>query len=414
MSVHKAPHLATYPLTAHRHSVALLGAFSTLASNRLLGFIGSSMVGVFLPIFLYEFFGLSLTVVLLWFAIDFAVKLPFYVPAARWFSQIGLVRAMMVGTIGMVIFYWMFYLLDLHASINPFLLMAIAMFGLSLNSTLYWSPYHIDFAKFSDEKRRGTQVGTFYAFQRLLSVAAPVVAAILIDHFGYHASFLVGLLLSVASVVPLIFLPPYQVQYEFGYRESFRKLFSKRFRAMTLSMMALGAENIVGAVVWPIFLFAMFDGNYLEVGAVTAGIVVITLLLEFVVGKETDKLSAKRLLKWGTWLYALGWVWKGFVNTLTGVFAASTFHSFGSIMMRTPLDTLSYQQAADSGHYIDEYTVLREMALGFGRVAILLLLIPITAYFSITASFLVAAIVSLGVNWLVEYHAKDEATRAGS
>ncbi len=393
---------------AHRHSFAYLGAMPTLASNRILGFIGSSMLGVFLPIFLYEFFGLSLTAVLLWFAIDFAVKLPFYAPAAKLFSRIGLIKSMMIGTTGMILFYWMFYLLDVGSSINPFVLMAIAMFGLSLNSTLYWTPFHIDFAKFADAKHRGAQLGLYYSLQQLLTVATPIAAALLIARFSYQANFLVGLLLSAASLVPLLFLPKHIVTFEFGYIQTFKKLFSKTFRPMAFSMMALGAENIVGAIVWPIFLFVLFQGNYLEVGAVTAVIVMISLVLEIVVGKETDRWSAGRILKWGSWVYAFGWIFKGLVSTLTGVFAASTFHSFGSIFMRTPLDTLSYQQAADSGHYIDEYSVLREIALGFGRVGILLVLIPITTMFSINAAFFVAAGVSLGVNWLVQYHAQSE------
>ncbi|MBI4713854.1 hypothetical protein HY771_01580 [Candidatus Uhrbacteria bacterium] len=106
-------------------------------------------------------------------------------------------------------------------------------------------------------------------------------------------------------------------------------------------------------------------------------------------------------------IYALGWIAKGFVQTITGVFAASTFHSFGSIMMRMPLDTMSYQQAADSGHYIDEFTVLREMAIGIGRVVILVILIPITMNFSIGSAFFIAALVSLGVNWLTRYKTQE-------
>lgn len=400
--------MPTRPPVHHRRSFAHLGAFPTLATNRLLGFIGSSIVGVFLPIFLYEFFDLSLTFVLVWFAIDFAVKLPFFVPAAKWFSRHGLTRAMAIGTFGLVIFYWMLYLLDRGSFVNPYILMAVAMVGVSLNSALYWSPYHIDFAEFADKKHRGTQLGVFYGIQRLLSVATPIASAALIVRFGYQATFAVGLILTLASLVPLMFLPKYEVCYEFGYLESFRKLFSKSYRAMTISMMALGAENIVGAVVWPIFLFTVFEGDYLEVGAVTSALIVIALILEYAVGKETDKWSARRVLKWGAWMNALGWLSKAFVQTLSGVFAASTFHSFGTIMMRTPLDTLTYEQAADSGHYIDEYTVLREMALGLGRVSVLLLLIPITTTFSIAASFFVAAVISLGVNWLVGYNADSE------
>lgn len=67
----------------------------------------------------------------------------------------------------------------------------------------------------------------------------------------------------------------------------------------------------------------------------------------------------------------------------------------------------AYEQAVDSGHYIDEYTVLREIALGIGRVAMLLFLVAVTSIFSIGASFFVAAVVSLGVNSLVDYKAVE-------
>ena len=406
MSVHYAPHLTSHPRVLHKHAHLITGAYPTLASNRLIGFVASSLIGIFLPIFLYEFFGMSLNAVLLWFGINFLVKTPFFVPAAKLFSRIGLIRSMMIGTVGLALAYLMFFLLDHGTPMNPYLLMGIAVFGFGLTSTLYWSPFHIDFAKFSSKKHRGVQVGMFYATQRLFSVVAPIIAAFLIAHFGYYASFLGGMLLTLASILPLFFLPSYQVHYEFGFWETFQKLFSKKFRAMSLSMMALGAEDIVGTVVWPVFLFSVFQGNYLKVGAVTAVIVVIAFLLEYIVGKDTDTFSPRKMLKIGSWVYAFGWISKGFVDTILGVFAASTFHSFGSIMMRTPLDTLSYQQAADSGHYIDEYTVLREMALNIGRVLILFVLIPITTTFSITSSFLLAAFVSLGVNWLVNYHAR--------
>jgi len=118
-----------------------------------------------------------------------------------------------------------------------------------------------------------------------------------------------------------------------------------------------------------------------------------------------DTRTAAKMLKIGTGVYALGWAVKGIVQTVLGVFAASTFHSFGSIMLRTPMDALMYEQAADSGHYIDEYTIIREIALTFGRIAIMLFLILITSIFSLSASFFVAALLSLGITQLANYHA---------
>lgn len=401
-----SPTHVSYPFQHHRHSLAHTAALPALASNRLLAFAASSIVGVFLPIFLYEFFDLSIAFVLLWYSIAIAFKLPFAVPAAQIFSRIGLVPSMIVGTLGIMVFYWVFYLLDAGSLLHPYLLMGIGIFGLMIVSSFYWSPFHIDFAQLSSKQKRGRSVAKLYALQQVVEVLAPILAGWVIVQYGFKLNFFLGLLLAATSLVPLIFLPPFRVKYEFSFLESFRQLFSKRFGFMTLSMMAYGAENIVGVVVWPIFLFIVFEGRYLEIGAFAAILVIIGCILELVVGKQTDRFSAARLLKFGSGMYALGWVWKGLVESVTGVLAASTFHNFGSILRRTPMDTLMYEQAADSGHYIDEYTVLRELALDIGRVLMLLFLIVVTAFFPIGASFFVAAIVSLGITWLIHYRAQ--------
>lgn len=398
-------HKQSHPFRLHRHSLSHIPALPALASNRLLAFSASNLVGGFLAIFLYEFFGFSIQAVLLWFAINFAFKLPFHVWGAKIFSRTGLVPSMIVGTLGIMTFYWMFYLLDSGSSIHPYLLMGVSIVGLMIVSAFYWAPFHVDFAEFTSKEKRGSQVGIFYAAQRLISVLAPLLAGYIIMHYGYKLNFFIGLVIAGTSIVPLIFLPKFEVKYEFTFFESFIKLFSKKFRGMTVSMAAYGAENIVGYTVWPIFLYIVFKGDYLNVGAFTAVIVVVGLLLEVFIGRQSDKISAKKLLKIGTSLYALGWIWKGFVQTVVGVFAASTFHSLGSIMLRTPMDTLMYEQAADSGHYIDEYTVLREIALNIGRVLMLLFLVLVTSFFSIGAAFFVAAIISLGINRLVDYRA---------
>lgn len=385
---------------AHRFAFGHTRALPTLALNRLLAFAASSIISLFLPIFLFEFFDQSIQAVLLFYLADQLLKIPFFVPGAKIFSKIGLTKSMMIGVLGLAVFYFTFYLLGQHVPISPFVLMGIGLVGLMLTSTLYWSPFHIDFAEFSTKQKLGRQVSLLYATQHIVGVLGPILSGFLIITFGFKASFIVGMILVLSSLIPLFFLPRQTVKYEFGYFESFRKLFSKRFRPMCFSMMAFGAENTIGIVVWPIFLYLLFKGDYLEVGIFSAFIIVVTLLFQLFIGKETDKFSARRLLRIGTGLYALGWVWKGLVQTVAGVFAASTFHSFGSIFLQTPMDALMYEQAADAGHYVDEYTVLREMSLSIGRILILLLLLVLNLYLPITTAFFIAAGISLGINQL--------------
>ncbi|OGL62242.1 hypothetical protein A2839_04390 [Candidatus Uhrbacteria bacterium RIFCSPHIGHO2_01_FULL_47_10] len=66
------------------------------------------------------------------------------------------------------------------------------------------------------------------------------------------------------------------------------------------------------------------------------------------------------------------------------------------------MDALTYEQAADAGHYIDEYTVLREMSLNIGRIFIIIFLLVLNIYLPITVSFFVAAAISLVINRLAD------------
>lgn len=364
------------------------------------------MVGVFFQIFLYEFFGLSLVALLLFNAAIAIIRPPFQIGAAKLFSRIGLVPSMIIGTLGVSLFYFCFFLLDSGAPIHDWWLIGTGVVGLVLVNAFYWAPFHIDFAEFSP-KKKGKSLAKIFAMQRVLGVIGPLLAGWIILKLGFYANFLIGFGLNLISVIPLFFLPAFKVQYEFGFFETFKKFVSKEYRPMTLSMMAYGAENIVGVVIWPIFLYEVFNGEYLQVGAFAAVVVVVALGLEFLVGTLTDKRSPQKMLKIGSGVYAAGWVGKGLVDTVIGVFAASTFHSLGLILYRSPFDALFYEEAADAGHYVDELTILRQVSLNIGRALILLVLVGLTAWFGIGISFFVAALVSLGANALLRFHATN-------
>ena len=64
----------------------------------------------------------------------------------------------------------------------------------------------------------------------------------------------------------------------------------------------------------------------------------------------------------------------------------------------TPFDTLVYEISADSGHYVDEFTVLREMALTMGRVLVLAIVALLLLFVSLEWTFVIAAGASLLLN----------------
>jgi len=164
--------------------------------------------------------------------------------------------------------------------------------------------------------------------------------------------------------------------------------------------MADGAENWIGGVLWPIFIWQMLNGEYIKVGILTSVITFIAVILKLVMGDYTDKYNKRKLMRLGSVLYSLGWVAKMFITTAFQIFIASTYHSFALILLRTPFDALMYEKAADSGHYIDEYSTLREMYLQFGRIIVMVIVLILLNFLSLILVFFLAAVASLLVNLL--------------
>ena len=90
------------------------------------------------------------------------------------------------------------------------------------------------------------------------------------------------------------------------------------------------------------------------------------------------------------------------VFVLTGfhIFIAGTYHLFARIFKDTPFDTLNYEILADQGHFVDEYTVIKEIAVQMGKVLMLVFAIIIASYFGLNWTFALAALASLFVNML--------------
>jgi MFS family permease len=283
---------------------------------------------------------------------------------------------------------------------NVWLFLFVALIVNNIWRMLYWSPFHTEFAEFTDKRHRGRTIAFLTSISSLVSIAVPILAAFIIANFGFDALFLVSGLIILSSVIPLFFSKPVYEEFSFGYFETFKKLFAKKRRRMLYAYMADGADSIVGFLIWPIFIFEVLNGNYLEVGIISTLIILVSVFLQIIMGDLVDHKSKKKLLKLGTAVYSIGWVIKIFVNTAFTIFIASTFHSFALIMMRTPFDALMYEKAADAGHYVDEYTVLRDIAITLGRVLMILAIIVLLYFVSLPFAFLLAAVAALFINMI--------------
>lgn len=374
----------------------LPSGFVALYSGRMIQFVALGLIGLFLPIYLLTKFDLNITYVFLYYLVGhllYALILPL---GARGINKIGFRRALRWSVLFDSLFYVFVFLIDT----NRILYTALSLASLIMARILFWLPYHTEFAVMTNNRERGKELGLMYATKSVLDIIMPVAAGILITFFGFKFVFPISIIIMLTSVIPFMALESTHEKFSWKYLETWKHYFSKNNRKIVLANMANGAENVVGIVIWPIFIWQILKGSYFAVGSISSLIVLISVILQLTTGKVCDSMDKRKILHWGTFLYALGWVAKIFVLTAFQIFIVGTYHSLVLIFKDTPFDVINYELNADHGHYVDEYTVLKELAIQLGKVIMLIFTILVASNLGLNWTFALAAIASLFINLL--------------
>ena len=357
--------------------------------------IGLEVIGIFGAIFLYQITGSLAAVLWIFLIVSFFyfLLLPLW---AKLLRLINLHILMSIGTVLLLVNVIIFYFLSPGVSSWPqIFLLGFLILAEVAHRLFYWVPYHVDLARFIDTHHRGRQLSALAILVSVIGIALPAFSAFIIVRFGFPVLFILASCLILMSVFPIFFIRSGREFFSFRYAETFTKLFDRKHFKSNLAYFANGFQNAVSQIVWPIFIFLILEGRYLKVGLLSATIILVVCILRYAVGEATDRLDKKKLIRAGSILYAIGWLFKAVASATASIFLAGVYHDFTSVIVYTPFDALMYEIAADQGHYVDEFTILREMSLHVGRVVALALGLLIVYNFGINYVFIAAAAVSL-------------------
>ena len=392
------------PLEKKYFDRPLSQGFVCLYTGKTIVMIASAMLGIFLPIFLYELFKQNFQMVVIYYGLGYFFYGVFVSIGGKFLNKFGFRRSLRVSVLFGALFYITFYFIDQD---NWKYLIILSLFIIVLYRLFYWLPYHVDFAKFTSRKDRGRQVSMLNATRLIFGIFIPLIAGFVIMRFGFDVLFVIAIILYFVSGIPYLTIPHTRERFSWTWKQTWQEFFSKKRRKINLAYVADGAENIIGVVVWPIFIYQLLNGNYFQVGAISTLIIGITVIIQLILGKYIDvESSQEKVLKWGSFFYSIGWIIKIFISTAFQIFVVGTYHGIASIFLRTPFDALTYEIAADQEHYVDEFTVLHEMALQLGRSLMIILVILISLYFAIQWVFILAALATIVFNLLQRKEAK--------
>ena len=373
------------------------GFLKLFISKRLLHGAATAILGIFVPIFLYETTGGQFWIVGGYYAILSVLYVIFLVPGMKITNKVGFSHALVLGGTFSVILYGIMYFMTPE---NMWLLLGPLTVAIVGFRVFHWVPFHVDFTLFTTKKERGRQVSLSFATIAFMGVIGPILAGFIVSKAGYDALFGSAVVLLILATISYAFVPETLTHFDWSFKETWSKLFSKDMRGVALGEFANGAETAVNLIVWPIFLYEILNGDVFEIGAVSTIVVGATIVIQLLFGNFLDKhRSAKeQTLQVGSTLYAIGWIIKIFILSAAQVFLVGLYHNIVKIFTKTPYSAILYDMSAEQGKYVDEFSVLREMSAHSGRAVGLLVISLLTLFIPIGWTFVIAATASIALN----------------
>lgn len=379
-------------------NIELRKGFFGLYFGRVVMAIATGLLGVFLPIFLYNILDGNIPLVMGYYASACFVYLFLVAFGAQFLNRFGFRKALVLASLAAAVINVAYYFTTKE---NMWVLLPLTQIILVIFRVLFWIPYHTDFAIFTNGGKRGGQVGLLLSTITLLGVAGPMIAGYIIEAWSMQALFFIAVITYAVGMIPFGSVPRTNESFSWSYTRTWRELFAKKNRGVVWSSIAAGAEDTIGIIIWPIFIFILLEGDYFKVGALSSFIVGVTVLMQYMFGHYLDRIGKKdKMLKTGSIFYAFGWVVKIFVVTAFHVFIAGLYHKITKVVTDTSYDAIFYELAADQGHYVDEFTVLSEMALQVGKIIAMGGVAVLVLFVSLKWTFVIGAIASLAFTTL--------------
>jgi len=326
-----------------------------------------ALTGVFIPVYLYQL-GYSFTTIFFFYGVLGLITAVFSLISAKVFSKIGLKHCMLISIPFLIILFALLYTLE-----NFRWPMVFLSLSYGIHMAFFWVPYHIDFARSSDRKRRGIEVGFSKIFAAIFAAMGPLVGGLILAFFGFHVLFATVIIFLIGSIIPLFFTKEIHQPFHFSFKEFFH---GQRLKDIS-GFLGYGAEMRLGYVVWPLFIFLfILEEKYISLGIVSSLALLSGVIFMFVAGRLSDRLKRGNLLKIGAGTNAVIWIVKSFIITPVQVIITDIFYGASQATMHVPFDAISYDKARKRN--VAGMILQREFYISLGAFLLFMILIIFT------------------------------------
>lgn len=309
---------------------------------------------------------------------------PLTAPALRF----GVRRALAFGTLCMILVAVVIALMFIPG--NPltfFTLLSLFIIFSGLQRALYWVPY-----------QSVTPTLERVPVPELALMAVPLVSGALLAM--PRAGFLVFIgaaMCALGALVSLIRVPERVEAFEWSVTETVQALFARKHRAILASGILDGIQGTALLLVWPLVIFVIVRADWFLFGLLFSLSLLLTYALRGHMQRVLKRLRAERSEALLALLVLASWLARLAAPAPAAILGANVFAHTTISPKRFGIDEGAGEQVADGGHFIDEYTALKEMALHIGRILACLaciLILPLSGLVALTLVLVLAALAS--------------------
>ena len=339
-----------------------------------------SMVGIFVPVYMYTELNFSLNQLsyffLVW-ALLFALLTPIVAKIA---AKFGLKHMIVASVPFEILFVALLVLMKTHDISYIYAAIVYTFAG-----AFFWTGFDIEFAKVSDKKKRGSEVGFLFFAITLAGIIGPFFGGLILTFLGFNVLFYVFTFLLIIGAVPLLGSHDDYEEVSFSLVHIFKKEYAKDMLAFS----GLGSRAVAAVIFWPLFIFIML-GGYMELGILATGAGLITALFSFYVGKLSDRKGRKKILDIGAIIHSITWAVRLFAYTFFQLFVVELISGLSFVLASIPFNSMFYDKMGKRNKV--EYLIFKEIGFTVGKV---ITLVAVILSGNLIVSFLVAGVASL-------------------
>jgi MFS family permease len=360
----------------HAHS-----KMKDLALFMVLRTLALSLFAVFIPIFFYKQ-GEPVWNIFFYFFVAYSAEAFFEIFSVRLFRKIGPKKTILFS-VPFTLFF--LYLLATYPDKGWPLWFLGLVVGFAL--AFFWQPYHYLFSKLKSGKMATTQVSVRTSVVSILNALGPIIGAFIIAWVGQGRLMVVSIVLMAIGSFFLIKKKDDKIREKFDLKD----ISLKKFKKPILAYMGFTWEETAAAVIWPFFIYTVFE-TYQSVGALTTATLLMSVTLTLVIGKASDHGKRQAFIKQGSHLNFIINIVRIVANNIYHIFVANFLKSFSTAIFYSPFVSEYYLHADEEVR--DEFIYVMELATDISRVIFYGILVLASLFFPLKIVFIIALTLS--------------------